>query len=126
MFFLIQIGCSAYDTISDPTRNINYGSGSDCDTVISSNPGVWTRFTGSGGVQIPTSPPNSNACGTHATGWYNGVMPSVGSANTGTVCFNWNGDICNWSVQIQVMNCGSFYLYQLVNMGNCQLRYCTV
>lgn len=43
---------------------------------------------------------------------------------TRKVCYHWSGDCCNWSNTIRVLNCGGFYIYELVPSPACQLRYC--
>lgn len=80
---------------------------------------------GSGGTTIPTSTPATHRCGTDAPGWYNGQMPNTSSVINGTVCYNWAGNTCNWSNTIQVANCITYYVYQLVKPPVCTLRYCT-
>ncbi|CAH3035885.1 unnamed protein product [Pocillopora meandrina] len=69
---------------------------------------------------MPESPPNKNTCGTHAPRWLNGRHPSVFRQ----VCFNWDGNNCNWQAGIEVRNCDSFFVYKLVKSPGCQLRYC--
>lgn len=118
--------CSSYTTISDSTRSITYSGSSGCDQSTFSSSGTWVRFTGSGGTQIPTSAPAYYRCGTSAPGWYNGAMPSAGNTVTGTVCYYWSGNTCNWSNSVQVANCNSYYVYYVVRPPVCSLRYCTV
>jgi hypothetical protein len=38
--------------------------------------------------------------------------------------FHWSGNQCNWNANVQVVNCGEFYLYNLPNTPVCSLRYC--
>jgi hypothetical protein len=66
-------------------------------------------------------------CSTSAPGWYSGQMPSVMDTTiNGTVCYTWSSNNCSYSNQIQVTNCGSYYVYNLppppISSG---LRYCT-
>ncbi|CAF2105726.1 unnamed protein product, partial [Rotaria magnacalcarata] len=76
--------CSSFLTINDPTRNTEYTASIGCDQSTFSSKGQWIRFIGSGGTLIPLSPPKIDGCGTRATGWYNGLMPSVGQTVNGT------------------------------------------
>lgn len=74
---------------------------------------------------MPTSSPGDSHCGTNASGWLSGAYPSVAeSAVTQPVCFAWNGNPCNFSTQIQVLNCGAFYVFKLGAPGKCNRRYC--
>lgn len=118
--------CFSYTTNSDSTRNVGYTATIDCDSTIFGS-GTWVRFVSPAGTMIPTSAPNSYACGTHATGWYNGPYPSsAGTTTTGTVCYNWSGNTCNWSNQIQITHCSTFYVFYLITPAGCSFRYCTV
>ncbi|XP_073259235.1 uncharacterized protein [Porites lutea] len=86
---------------------------------------AWYRFTGAAGDRMPTSCVPKNRCGTHATGWLNGSHPSVEEGNvTRRVCYHWNSNCCNWKNDIQIQNCGAFYVYRLVKTPVCWLRYC--
>ena len=40
------------------------------------------------------------------------------------ICFHWSGNCCRWSVDIDVRNCGSHYVYKLVKPPACYLRFC--
>ena len=87
---------------------------------------IWYRFTGGAGTKLAMTAPPVSHCGTSATGWMQGALPAVAdNAVARTVCFNWSGNVCNWSAAIQVRNCGTFYVYKLPNAPNCSLRYCT-
>ncbi|XP_032236148.1 uncharacterized protein LOC5510992 isoform X2 [Nematostella vectensis] len=117
--------CNSYAQITDVTRNINqHKTATVCDQSIETK---WYRFTGSAGTRMPTSCVPINKCNTDATGWLNGAHPTVAQGIvTRQVCFHWNSNCCNWSVNIQIRNCGdSFYVYRLVGTPNCQLRYCS-
>ncbi|CAF2467919.1 unnamed protein product [Rotaria sp. Silwood2] len=120
--------CYSYTAIDDPSRNVNgkgYSLQCDQDNPAFSTPN-WFRFIGTGGTQIPTSIANPDQCGTNAAGWYSGIMPAVsGTTATGTVCYSWGGSPCSWSNDIQVTNCGSFYVYKLSKPPICSARYCT-
>jgi len=118
--------CYNYTTIDDPTRNINEGRGSNADQDYFSSGPQWIRFVGAGGTEIPTSAAAMYHCTTNAAGWYSGTMPSVlDTTVNGTVCYTWNSNSCSYSNQIQVTNCGSYYVYHLTAPPACYLRYCT-
>ncbi|CAH3151789.1 unnamed protein product, partial [Porites evermanni] len=96
-----------------------------CDQRHLSPLPAWYRFTGAAGDRMPTSCVPKNRCGTHATGWLNGSHPSVEEGNvTRRVCYHWNSNCCNWKNDIQIQNCGAFYVYRLVKTPVCSLRYC--
>jgi hypothetical protein len=97
-----------------------------CDNIYFNSTVTWVRFSGAAGTQISTSVVAKSHCSTHATGYYTGVMPSVGVTITGTVCYNWEENICNWNNSISVTNCNGYYVYALIAPPTCHLRYCTV
>ena len=123
---LLPSQCSSYTTNNDTTRSVSYSGTVACDSTAFGT-GRWVRFVSPAGTSIPTTAPSTYTCGSDATGWYNGVYPAIaGSTNTGTVCYNWSGNTCNWSNSIQVTNCLTFYVFFLTNPPACQLRYCVV
>ena len=75
---------------------------------------------------MPTSCVPKNRCGTDATGWMNGVHPRVAQGKvTRKVCYHWYDNCCKWSNNMEVVNCGLFYVYKLSRpSGGCHLRYC--
>ena len=74
---------------------------------------------------MPTSCVPKHRCGTYATGWMNGAHPTVAQGMvTRKVCYNWNGNCCLWSNNIEVVNCGQYYVYKLSKPPHCTLRYC--
>ncbi|CAF1285697.1 unnamed protein product [Adineta ricciae] len=116
--------CSSYTTISDSTRLATSGSPSIvCDSTVFTSTPVWIRFVGAGGTMIVNSAPSTYRCNTHAPGWYTGSLPGAGGTVSGTVCYNWSGNTCNWSNSIMVTNCISFYVYRLITPPVCNLRY---
>lgn len=128
-----------YNTLSDYTRarGFNDGDGgvqmceqsggSPASGVAADWQGAgWYRFNSWGtGFAMPTQATNPFDCGTHAGGWLNGRNPAVADGKVSRqVCFSWSGQPCWANTQIEVVNCGEFYLYNLPNVpGNC-LRYC--
>ena len=74
---------------------------------------------------MPSSCPPKRRCGTHAPGWLNGSHPSVADgAVQRQVCYHWSSGCCQWQNDIQVRNCGGFYVYKLKPTRFCSLRYC--
>ena len=130
--------------LDDATRNVNYGNEVYCDTLDDhilwdenykspdwKGPG-WYRMMGKAGTQLPEHDVEPRHCGTFATGWLSGIHPTaVGEIVDRTVCFHSSGidDSCRYQTQIQVINCGNFYLYNLRDMTEdikrCDLRYCS-
>ena len=85
----------------------------------------WYRFNGTAGSKMPSYCVPKSMCNTDATGWLNGVHPTLHEGVVSrTVCFHWSGNCCNWAVTIQLRNCGEFFVYNLTNPGRCHLRYC--
>ena len=71
------------------------------------------------------------ACGTFGQGYIsNGTHPSIlNQRATLTVCFK-NGSVCppsscSISKDIEVINCGSYFVYDLLSVGNCAFAYCS-
>ena len=118
--------CSSYTLDTDMTRETTYYDGvNECDSAIGT---VWTRFTDGANHNrmLPTRMPARYACDTHAPGYLVGEHPAVEDGEvTRKVCFHWNTNSCNWNSDIQVVNCGEYYVYELVNTPSCNLRYCT-
>ena len=118
--------CDTYTTINDPTRNVMQASTVNGDIHYFSSGPLWVRFEGSGGTQIPTTAVPYYRCGTTASGWYSGAMPTVPDTSVnGTVCYTWLDNTCAYSNEIQVTNCGSYYVYYLSAPPTSNLRYCT-
>ena len=115
--------CFSYTTNSDPTRLATYTSGSQMDNWLGTTT-TWVRFTGLAGTEIVTWSPGGYNCDTIYTGWYVSTMPSLGSTVSGIVCYSYITGICPLFNTIYVTNCGSFYVYGLVNPPTVA-RYCT-
>ena len=121
MKFLLE--CSSYKILNEPNRAQTYitNGPAACDKVMSG----WYRFSGAAGNQMPESCVQKLRCGTHAPGWLNGSHPLVADGVvTRAVCFHWESSCCRWSKQIEVRNCGGFYVYKLASTNTCSLRYC--
>ena len=121
-YFIIP-ECQNYQSLTKANRKVTYATVSaKCDWSIS--PGRF-RFQGDAGTKMPTSCPRMWRCDTHAPGWMNGEHPTVADGKvTRQVCFRWKSNCCNWSTNIEVRNCGSYYIYNLSGTPSCFLRYC--
>ena len=88
----------------------------------------WHRFEAATGTKMPTSCVPQNRCNTHASGWLNGTHPTIADGLvTRQVCFS-HSNCCRWSLNIQVRNCGDFYIYNFMGTPSehpCNLRYCS-
>ena len=74
---------------------------------------------------MPTSCVSKNRCGTHATGWMNGAHPTVVDGKvTRKVCYSYIAGCCWRSNNIEVLNCGQYYVYKLSLPPSCNYRYC--
>ena len=123
-FSLFTSECQNYESLTGADRKTTYYSHSTCDDTLGPN---WFRFQGAAGTRMPTSCPPINSCDTSAPGWLNGGHPTVADGRvTRQVYFSWES-CCHWSTNIQVRNCGSFYVYYLSGTpdnNHCDLRYC--
>ena len=116
--------CFGYSWLRESDRNQKYSERDvKCDHRGLS-PG-WYRFGGGAGTKMPTSCVPKNRCGTHASGWMNGAHPTVAQGKVSRkVCYSYNGNCCWGSNNIEVVNCGLFYVYELIKPGACSYRYC--
>ena len=125
--FLAPNPCSNYHVLDGFNRSVAKTDQKNlrCDQRHLHPLPAWYRFTGEAGDKMPTSCVPKRRCGTHAPGWLNGSHPSVGEGIvTRRVCYHWGSRCCNWKNDIQIQNCGAFYVYRLVKPPVCWLRYC--
>ena len=98
-----------------------------CDISVIQD-GNWYRFESQTGGKIPQEKPGFYHCGTVAPIWMNGSHPTTtGVEVTRKACANIPGVKpygCGRSWTIKVINCGSFYIYQLKRPRQCFLAYC--
>ncbi|CAH3036080.1 unnamed protein product [Porites lobata] len=121
--------CISYFVLEDSDRNVANTDQKNlrCDQrdLIMGGYTHWYRFKGAAGIRIPTFCVPTRRCGTHAPGWLNGSHPSVREGIvTRRVCYHWGSNCCYWKNDIQIQNCGAFYVYRLVKPPQCYLRYC--
>ena len=131
-----------YLTLNDPTRNRNYGvvdehqevcDQTDCflrpcfGTSIDWHGSNWYRVEGPAGSRITDSYVEPDHCNTHQGGWINGTHPTVlDEIVDRTVCFSrYYGDCFRRPKEIQIRNCGEYYLYYLQETSMCDHRYCS-
>lgn len=126
---------ASYHVLDLADRNVTFNDGDDkvewCDrtnaTFVDSQwQGLgWYRLMGAAGTRLPVTPPNDHSCGTEAPGWMLAEHPTViDGVVLRTICFSWAQVTCHWESPIEVVNCGDFYLYRLLNTKTCSLRYC--
>ena len=119
---MLFLECQSYRTLSEANRAQSYRGTGNCDKSLVK---AWYRFTGSAGNKMADTLVPVNHCGTSATGYLTGGHPTVAQgAVTRRVCFHWSNNNCYLSTDIQVRNCGAFYVYELSKPPACSLRYC--
>ena len=115
--------CSfGYKWLNESNRNQIYSErGYHCDNKVLG----WYRFGGGAGIKMLTSCVPQSRCGTQGKGWMNGAHPTVAQTKvTRKVCYSFSGNCCHWSNDIEVLNCGQYYVYKLSTTPYCALRYC--
>ena len=123
-FFIVILGCAQYKILNGSDRHQNHNNyyGKKCDKNLSED---WYRFSGGAGTKMASSCVPVHRCGTDITGWMEGSHPTIDEGVVARkVCFHAYNSCCYKSVVIDVLNCGSFYVYQLKKLTFCNLRYC--
>jgi cysteine-rich repeat protein len=118
--------CYGYVELKEADRAATFNDGpgkiTKCDTKTD---GLWHRFMDPAGTVIPTVPPTLYSCGTDAPGWMMGVLPAPDEGIVArTACFAWEGNPCTWALDINVLNCEDYFVYQLPDPPETCLRYC--
>ncbi|XP_078356255.1 transmembrane protease serine 9-like isoform X2 [Oculina patagonica] len=116
--------CSSHKVLNENDREKGFKAVNNykCDRPFTDQ---WYKFEGSAGTKMPDKCVPKYHCGTHAPGWLDGAHPTVAEgAVQRKVCFHWSSGCCQWSRDIQVRNCGGFYVYKLPETPGCSMRYC--
>lgn len=128
--FSIFLECQNYQTLSNGDRKNKYASATTVENKVGCDNNLgpaWFRFQGDAGTKMATSCVQTGRCGTHAPGWLDGAHPTVDEGKvTRKACFTWD-TCCSWSIDIQVRNCGDFYVYYINKTPPehpCHLRFC--
>jgi len=127
--------CFNYKELNSPTRKRYFSTPSNgyhCDNLRHGHTrdwkgAGWYRITGGAGTQLADTQVPVRHCGTRMTGSLTGGHPSVEQGEvTRTVNFNWDGSPAWTKTTINVINCGPYYVYYLVETPVCSNGYCTV
>lgn len=133
--FFFSLACSNYRILNETDRKNDYNTLKNavrkCDGRLRKG---WYRFIGAAGTKMPSKVVPISRCLTDATGWLDGSHPTVNQgAVRSRVCFHWAGrdrrrrkydKPCMWSRYIRVLNCTTFFVYELIPIKRCHLRYC--
>ena len=132
--------CLNYEILNDARRHYTKdASGKElCDNVSSDEyKNNWKgrnfyRVMAPAGTKIKEGcVAGTNACGTNAQGYITvGTHPTLLNQRVKmTVCFKYGSvcppSSCQREVEIEAINCGSYYVYDLPNINVCALAYCT-
>ena len=125
LFNFLADPCHNYHNISDANRKSSYATPqyvSLCDDQPFEG---WYRFVGAAGTKMPTERVSAFRCGTDWSGWLDDVHPTVEDGEVHKkVCFSDRSSGCEADTQISVKNCGSFFIYKLIEPRGCNFRYC--
>ena len=113
-----------YQNLTDAKRKYDYETQEDakCDNTLNG----WYRFQGAAGTKMVTTCPPIDRCDAYYPIWLSGSHPTVAEGKvTRNVCINKFGDCCYDFLPIQLKNCGSYYIYKLLNRLSCPARYCS-
>ena len=121
--FLVIPECTQYKFLNDSDRHRNYSIyGKKCDNDLTE---AWYRFHGPAGSVMASSCVPTHSCNTNLPVWMEGSLPTVDEGVVlRRVCFHGYGKCCFRDVQINVRNCGPFYIYRLKKLTFCNSRYC--
>ena len=142
--------CVNYESLTDSSRRFDFvdpavqsdSSKAFCDKgngVSSSRPtsndwvgASWYRIEGGAGTQLSengydwVSGTNSGTCGTHVGSHMVGGHPNLaGATEIRSIYFGLSSSYHSYNHDIEVTNCNGFFVYNLIGMTGCSLRYCT-
>ncbi len=117
--------CLGYTELKEADRAFTFNDGPGKITKCDKTADKWHRFLDPAGTVMPLAPPSDYSCGTDAPGWMMGTYPNPEDGIVArTACFSFQGDPCAWTHNIQVLNCGAYYVFKLPTPSECALRYC--
>ena len=74
---------------------------------------------------MPTERVPAYRCGTDWSGWLKGAHPTLEDGRVSReVCFSDRSNGCKNHKSILVKNCGSYFIYKLRTITDCNSRYC--
>lgn len=119
---------TTYTEINNPRRSTksswNIGENALCDRDLQLG---WYRFTSFAGGKIPERMVGHDHCGTRAPVWLNGRHPTKKGQNVvRQACVNkLNLNHGCWEFfDINIMNCGDYFVYYLRPPDYCSVAYC--
>ena len=131
--------CLNYEILNDPRRHYTKDKSGKylCDNVNHPYKNNWKgrnfyRVMAPAGSKIKGGcVAGTSACGTYGQGYITyGTHPTLLNQRAKmTVCFKYGGvcpqSFCHREVEIEAINCGSYYVYDLPNLAHCPYAYCT-
>ena len=126
LFHFVADPCYHYKNLSDANRKISYATPINLELCDNQLPSGWYRFVGAAGTKMPTTRVPAFRCGTDWSGWLDGAHPTVEDGEVPRkVCFSAHSSGCKDTRRIDVKNCSSYYIYQLVPPSFCPSRFCS-
>ena len=120
--------CNSYKEINDPRRSTKsvwkQGEPVLCDRGLQWG---WYRFTSFAGGKMPETMVPENHCGTHSPIWLRGSHPTIEEGNVvREACINSFDlfDGCWESFDMNITNCGNYFIYYLQPPYYCAVAYC--
>lgn len=119
--------CHRYRNLTDADRRYDHKTtdNAKCDYELDG----WHRFRGAAGTKMVTECPDYKTCGTNFPAWLSEDHPTVTQGRVlKAVCIRKSpggGHCCDTTVNINVKNCGTFYVYELLPLRDCDFRYCS-
>ena len=131
--------CLNYEVLNDARRHYTKDLSGKylCDNVNHPYKNNWKgrnfyRVMAPAGTKIKEGcVAGEDACGTYHQGYITvGTHPTLLNQRVKmTVCFKYGGvcpqSFCHREVEIEAINCGSYYVYDLPNLAHCPYAYCT-
>ena len=126
LFHFVADPCYQYKNLSDASRKRSYITPVYQEVCDDQLPEEWYRFVGAAGTKMPTTRVLAFRCGTVFPGWLDGAHPTVEDGEVGRkVCFSDRSNGCQYSNNILLKNCGSYFIYELLKPPGCDSRYCS-